>query len=202
MVERSAREAGWHKLSSLDILRLQLPGFVQRFVRPLFPRSRALPSSEDRELVAHFSPEALRRLRDTLTRDSGGDRLSTNSAIVGHIVASAARLLGLDPESRVTVSAIVDYRQRVDGLPAAFSGNAVVATAIRPLAAGTPPAEIAGCLYRGLEPMNRSYLAPEHPSWVGDAGARAVRLMGAKVFGAPGLSALIRACRTRSSRPG
>ncbi len=155
MVAGSAREADWQKLSILDLLRILLSLVAPGSVRPPFPRSRARLRGEDRTFVAHFSPEALRRLRDALTRDSGCDRLSTNSAIVGHVAGCAVRLLGLDPESQLTVSAVVDYRQRVDGLLAAFANNAVVAVPTPPIAAGTPPAEIAACFQRRLEPMLR-----------------------------------------------
>ena len=136
-VARSARDAGWHRLTLLDVLRYAI----------------ARPRLLDRSLVARFSPEMLRRCKTALARDSSCERLSTNSALLAHVTRCAGTLLGLDARSRIVVSAAVDQRGRVAGLPESFAGNAVSLAATAPIAARASAADIARSIHTRLEPL-------------------------------------------------
>jgi hypothetical protein len=136
-VARAAREAGWHRVGLLDAARFAL---VRRGVH-------------DRTFVAHFSPAAIARCKRTLAGASGVARLSTTSALLAHAAHCTAALLRLGGADAFRVSFLVDQRERLAALPAAFARNAVSAACTVPIGARAPAEEIAARLHERLEPL-------------------------------------------------
>jgi hypothetical protein len=136
-VARAARQAGWHRVTALDFARYAL----------------ARPRLLDRGFVAHLSPSALQRCRETLARGSGCERLSTNSALLAHVGYCVARLLHLADRDSFVVSVAVDQRGRLASVPEDFAGNAVSVVATEPIPAGADRKDIAARLHERLEPM-------------------------------------------------
>ncbi len=130
---RDARRQGWQRMTVLDLLRFGLS------------RGRL-----DRSFVAHFSPAALARCKDELARTSGTPHLSTNSALLAHIVHCLAALLDLSPRSSFIVSSAVDMRGRVRGVAEAFAGNAVALIGTPEIPCRAAPPEIAARLHERL----------------------------------------------------
>ncbi len=136
-VARAARQAGWRRITALDVVRYALA------------RRRLL----DRAFVAHFSPSTLQRCKETLARGSACERLSTNSALLAHVAHSVATLVDLSDDGSFALSAAVDQRGRVRSLPDNFAGNAVSVAVTTPIPARAGRADIAACLHKQLEPM-------------------------------------------------
>lgn len=138
-VARTARQAGWRRITPLDVVRYAL----------------AQPRLLERTFVAHFSPTVLRRCKETLARGSGCERLSTHSALIAHIAYCLARLQGLAGGDSFSVSVAVDQRGRVSSLDEGFAGNAVVVVVSAPIPALCTREQIAARLEERLEPMLR-----------------------------------------------
>lgn len=136
-VARAARAAGWHRVTVRDAVRLLLPP----------------PRAGGRAFVSHFSPEALGRCKEAMVRESGCERLSTNSALVAHVADCARTLLRVDAASSFAVSMTVDQRGRVPDVPEHFAGNAVSLVTAGPISAGAPAGEIAARLHERLAPL-------------------------------------------------
>jgi hypothetical protein len=136
-VARAARQAGWQRVTALDIVRYAL----------------ARPRLLDRAFVAHLSPSALQRCKDTLVRGSGCERLSTNSALLAHVGYCVARLLRLADGDRFVVSVTVDQRGRLASVTEDFAGNAVSLVATEPIAARAAREDIAARLHERLASM-------------------------------------------------
>ncbi|HEX5048585.1 MAG TPA: acyltransferase [Gammaproteobacteria bacterium] len=136
-VARAAREAGWHRLGLLDAARFAL----------------ARRGVHDRAFVARFSPAALERCKQTLAGASRVARLSTTSALLAHVAHCTAALLRLGRDDAFRVSFLVDQRERLAALPAAFARNAVSAACTGPIGARAPAEEIAARLHERLEPL-------------------------------------------------
>jgi hypothetical protein len=132
-----ARKAGWHRLTIVDNVRDTLVGAARY----------------ERRFVDRFSPEGLRRCKETLTRESHCDRLSTNSALVAHVAQNVGRLLDFPAGATFVVTQAMNQRGRVAGVPEHFAGNAASLVATAPIPAGAPAAEIASHINRRLEPL-------------------------------------------------
>ena len=136
-VARAAREAGWHRLNLLDVLRFAV----------------ARRGVHERAFVARFSPAELQRCKETLAREAACAPLSTTSALLAHVAHCVAAMLELRADERFSVSFLVDQRERLSSLPTDFARNAVSAVATSPLASHASPAEIAARLHERLEPL-------------------------------------------------
>jgi hypothetical protein len=136
-VARAARQAGWHRVTALDLVRNAL----------------ARPRLLERAFVAPLSPSMLRGCRETLARGPGCERLSTNSAVLAHVAYCLARLVGLADGDSFVVSVAVDQRGRLGSLTDEFAGNAVSVVATEPIPASTGREGIAVRLHGRLEPM-------------------------------------------------
>ena len=136
-VARAARAAGWHRLNLLDVLRFAV----------------ARRGVHDRAFVTRFSPAALQRCKQTLSREAACARLSTTSALLAHVAHCVAAMLELSVGEAFSVSFLVDQRERLASLKADFARNAVSAVATSPLAACASAAEIAARLHARLEPL-------------------------------------------------
>ncbi|HEU4619741.1 MAG TPA: acyltransferase [Gammaproteobacteria bacterium] len=136
-VARAARQAGWRRVSPLDIVRFAV----------------ARPGLHDRAFVAHFSPAALQRCKETLARDAACPRLSTNSALLAHVAHSLAALVGLADRDRFALSVAVDQRGRASSVPEDFAGNAVAIVVTPPIPARADRAAIAARVHACVEPV-------------------------------------------------
>lgn len=138
-VARSARDAGWHRLSIGDGMR--------------FATGRR--GRHDRSFVAYFCRDALRRSKEAMTRELADETVSTNSSLVAHVAHCLVGLLGLDERATFVLSAAVDQRERCTGVSGTFARNAVSAIATPPIPAAAQTADIARRLHQTLSPLVR-----------------------------------------------
>lgn len=136
-VRRAARQAGWFRITLIDLLSAAI----------------ARPRMLDRVFVAHFSAATLRRGQEFLASAAGQSRLSNNSALLAHIAHCVTCLIGLDRRDSFALSVAVDQRGRLPQLSETFAGNAVAAVTTAPIPAGATREDIAACVHERLEPM-------------------------------------------------
>ena len=133
-VARSARDAGMHPISLCTGLRYLATTRLAR----------------ERAFVGRLSADALRGCHRACQRESPGERVTLNTALVAHVTRCLTTLLRFAPDAPITVSVVADTRGRLAAFPRDYVGNASTIVCTEAMPAGAPRGEIAARIQREL----------------------------------------------------
>jgi shikimate O-hydroxycinnamoyltransferase len=141
-VVAAAKELGWRKISPLTLAAV-LPDYV---LGRLHVRAKAIA----------FSPQALRRLKEEARRSSGGLEITTNEALSAHLTLMCTALHGLAVGTACEQVTVLNFRERLRGVPANFAGNASFTHKTADFKVGLPFGELAAMTHERLGAIRES----------------------------------------------
>ncbi|KAF7104856.1 LOW QUALITY PROTEIN: hypothetical protein CFC21_105720 [Triticum aestivum] len=92
---------------------------------PVNRRTDEHPSSVKEECFLNFPAEMIKKLKAKANAEMPGTSISSLQALLAHLWIAVCRARRLAPDQRTAYVLAVGCRGRVDGLPAAYAGNAV-----------------------------------------------------------------------------
>ncbi|KAI4968602.1 hypothetical protein ZWY2020_045932 [Hordeum vulgare] len=93
---------------------------------PVIRRTDGHPASVHGECILHFSAESVRNLKAKANAEmSGTTTISSLQALLGHLWIAVSRARRLAPNQTTSYTLLVGCRGKLDGLTAAYAGDAV-----------------------------------------------------------------------------
>ena len=140
-VLKTAYEHGWKKIPKLSLLRL-LPKFISGILKE---RSKAF----------YISPTSLKLLKEKVSTDNAFN-YSTNTALSAFITKMCMKLFEHDEKTKCKQVTVANIRNRLEGIPLKFVGNASTFITTPTFLASASVDEIAKIIHQTLEPIRQT----------------------------------------------
>ena len=140
-VIKNAYEQGWMKISKWSLLKM-LPKFISGILR-------------ERTDAFYFSSDSLNKLKQKISVDTDFT-CSTNTALSAFIIKMCTRLFKHDEKTKCKQVSVANIRNRLEGIPSNFVGNASTFVTTPSFSAGASIDEIAKIIHQTLEPIRQT----------------------------------------------
>jgi hypothetical protein len=138
---KNAYSYGWKKISKLSLLKL-LPKFASGLLK-------------ERTNAFSISSNSLKKLKQKISTDNDFN-CSTTTVLSAFISKMCMKLYKHDEKTKCIQVSVVNIRNRLEGIPPNFVGNASTFVTTPPFLAGATIDEIAKIIHQTLEPIRKT----------------------------------------------